>query len=458
MKTLLIIPPAPFLLSSTSVLNLGILYVASYIEKIGFKPVILDLLGEQEYIKIVSQKIIDEDWDCVGITLTTSQAKYAIEISKVIKSLKPNLRIIAGGPHITYTYLSHQKQKLRNQRMMDDLEKYFDVCVVGDGEKSFEYALSTTSKFLNATITTSPLYMSASDLEKAPFPAYHLLNLKKYNYTLSSRELTSTDFSDEVISLISQRGCPYGCRFCAGANNIFFKKIRKIETSKTVKEVEHLYLTYGYKRFAFYDDELNVSDRLNDLLDGLQSLQMKYGVDMSFRGFLKANLITKEQVKKLKTTGFVMASIGLESGSERILKNINKHATVAQNTAALDILRESGIYDKCSISIGHPGESHRTIEETFSWLTAMRLNDVGFMIVSLLPSSAYYDASVQKSDGIWVYTAPDTGDKLFSETIDYHTHSNFFYEEKSYVWTEYLTAQEIVNYWMQLRKTFKKIT
>jgi hypothetical protein len=67
-----------------------------------------------------------------------------------------------------------------------------------------------------------------------------------------------------------------------------------------------------------------------------------------------------------------MASVGLETGSTKILNNINKKTTLEQHENFINLIREYGINDKCSISIGHPGESNQTLEETDKMLKAAR--------------------------------------------------------------------------------------
>jgi anaerobic magnesium-protoporphyrin IX monomethyl ester cyclase len=225
-------------------------------------------------------------------------------------------------------------------------------------------------------------------------------------------------------------------------------------------EVEHLYKTYGFTNFAFYDDELNVNPELNEFLDRFIDLKMKVGVDFKFRAFLKYNVVKRDQMKKLYDSGMTVAVIGGESGSERMLKNMAKKSTVEQNTRFVELAKEFGVHPKCIMSLGHPGESPETLEETWNWLEKVQLSDVNFTIISCLPSAFYYDSALRREDGIWVYTAPETKDRLYSIDVDFHAKPNILngsldYGYESTVFTDYLKQEDLVEWHRRFEERFR---
>jgi anaerobic magnesium-protoporphyrin IX monomethyl ester cyclase len=147
--------------------------------------------------------------------------------------------------------------------------------------------------------------------------------------------------------------------------------------------------------------------------------------------------------------GFKWILTGFESGSERILTNINKRSTQDENTRCVDIAKRHGLKVKALMSIGHPGESLETIKETHDWLVLNKPDDFDVTIITPYPGSPYYDDSVKTDTGDWVYTYPKTGDKLYSEEVDYFKTADYYKGDpnggyRSYVYTDTLSKTDLV--------------
>lgn len=453
----IIIPPAPYLTNPKALMPLGVLYVAGYAEQKGDHVVLIDLAGIDNYVEYAMEKLSGLSFSYAGISATSGQIYYVLNVVKELRKRFPKVKIIGGGPHFTHTHIAHKRTPARTQHFMDDFNNYFDVYVIGDGEKGFYEAMETDKKVVDCTVPSSPSYMTDDDLNNSPIPARHLLDIDSYAYDFGCPTAKSTN----AISIMSQRGCPYGCRFCSSRVDRYSRLVRKTSKDKTLSEIEFLYKTYGYTDFAFYDDELNVHPELGLFLNGFKDLQSKVGKEFRFRAFLKSNLCSKPQMKALREAGMIVAVIGGESGSDRIMKNINKKSTVEQNTKFVEFAHEYGIHAKCIMSIGHPGESDDTLKETENWLAKVQLEDVNFTIISCLPSSFYYDYALQRGDGIWVYSAPETGDKLYSYDVDFHAKANILngnldYGYESTVFTDFLNPEQLVAWHKHLETTFKR--
>lgn len=453
----LIVPPAPYLTNPRALMPLGVLYVAGYIESKGDKCVVIDLSGVDDYIHYTIQKLKEIDiFHCVGISATSGQIYYVLRIIEEIRKEFPDVKIIGGGAHFTHTCSAYKRTPQRTQKFIDDFNKYFDTYVLGDGEKAIYEAIISQNKVIDATIPNTPSYISDDDLVNIPYPARHLIDVKSYNYNFGCKDADVVN----AISLMSQRGCPYKCTFCSGHVDKYARAIRKTSVDNTMGEIEHLYKTYGYTNFAFYDDELNVNPELGTFLDRFIDVKMKLGVDFKFRAFLKSNLVNRDQMKRLYEAGMTVAVVGGESGSERILQNMQKKSTVKQNTQFIEWAKEFGVHPKCIMSLGHAGESHETLEETWNWLEKVQLSDVNFTIISCLPSARYYDYALKRNDGIWVYTAPETKDRLYSIDVDFHAKPNILngsldYGYESTVFTDLLKQEDLVEWHRRFEERFR---
>src|SRR4029078_8782338 len=178
------------------------------------------------------------------------------------------------------------------------------------------------------------LFMTSAQYDATPYPARHLVDLASYRYEIEGHRSTS---------LIAQLGCPFECGFCGGRNTRALRVIRTRRIQSIVREVENLHSTYRYTGFMFYDDELNVNKNMIGLMNALADLQNTLGQPFRFRGFVKAELFTAEQAAAMYRAGFRWLLSGFESGSPRILQNINKKATLDDNTRAIDLAKNAGL-------------------------------------------------------------------------------------------------------------------
>ncbi|MBU4348420.1 B12-binding domain-containing radical SAM protein, partial [Patescibacteria group bacterium] len=455
-KVCLIITPSPFLLDERVFMSLGILRIAAVLEANGFPVDVLDLSGISNFESVVRDYIQKSETLFFGITTTTPQLPSAVAITKIIKEFNPKAKVILGGPHVTLINSAYKLEKKkgllgRATRAMDLMKDCFDILVTGDGERAIFVALqNNASKIIDADELSSDLFIRHQDV--LPCPARHLVDVSSYKYSIDG---------ERALSLISQLGCPFGCGFCGGRSSPSFRRIRSRSTENIVAEMVHLYKTYGIKGFMFYDDELNVSPKMIELMKAIKDAQVSLGVEWRLRGFLKSQLFTEEQAKIMYDAGFRWLLIGFESGSEKILENINKRATVEDNTRCMNIARKYGLKVKALMSIGHPGESMETIQETHDWLLAVKPDDFDVTMITVYPGSPYYDEATMNSDDHWVYSCKN-GDILYQIEIDYMETAEYYKGDpnggyKSFVFTDFLSTEKLVEMRDSLEKDVRKI-
>jgi anaerobic magnesium-protoporphyrin IX monomethyl ester cyclase len=439
-KVLLVIPPSPFLLDEKVFPPLGILRVASSLQKSGHTVKILDLTGCKNYTQKIVICVEEFFPDVIGLTSTTPQLPGAASISRILRERFPKIRQIFGGAHATLVYASLKKNEIRAKKNWNIIEDLFDTIVVGDGEYSILEAIKeTSSAVIDASNISSPLFLTISQLNESLYPARELIDLNSYHYYINEKRATS---------LIGQLGCPFLCGFCSGRNSLPFRRVRTRSADSIINEIMYIHSVYGYTGFMFYDDELNLNDKLAiELMKRLIDLRNK-GHDFRYRGCIKAQLLTDEQAKYMSEAGFYEILVGFESGNDRILTNINKRSTVADNERCVGYLKKHGIKTKFLMSIGHPGESNSTCQNTYDWLLAMKPDYFDVTIITAQPGSPYYDQSVL-IDKRWTYKCPN-GDALYTVDIDYSVIVDYYKgvvgKYKSYVSTDFLSSEELIGW------------
>lgn len=445
----LIIPPSPFLLDERVFVSLGILRVAASLENQGVAVGVLDLSGVSNYLETIETFLGSNDFEWLGITCTTPQLPSSVKIARAIKKVDPMIKVVLGGPHVTLTYSAvkvERKENIENGRAQKAarlLEGYFDHLVSGDGELAvFELFKPNCPQVIDADDLKSPLFMTDEVYEATDMPARHLVDLSSYHYSIEGFKSTS---------LIAQLGCPFKCGFCGGRNSRSLRVIRTRSEFSVVEEIRWLYETYGFTGFMFYDDELNVSKTFVKLLNDIYDLQQELGVEFRLRGFIKAELFNEVQAEAMYRAGFRWILSGFEAAHPRILKNIEKIATLEDNTKVIEIAHKYGLKVKALMSVGHPGESYETVMSIRDWLIKMKVDDFDCTVITTYPGTPYYDLArpVEGKPGVWAYTYAKTGDKLYAYELDHTVTADYYKGDPNggyiaYVYTDHLSSKELV--------------
>lgn len=446
-KICLITPPSVFLLDERVFPNLGILKIAAILEKNKYPVDVLDLSGVENFIETLEVYLSKNDDLIFGLTTTTPQLPATTKVIDCLREKKPECKIILGGPHVT---LAVSAQKLEEKRNIKDrahnsvaqLLSKADVIVSGDGEMAiFEALKEDADQIIDADEPKKGMFMNNKMYEDTPYPARHLIDLKTYKYQIESKVSTS---------LIAQLGCPFHCGFCGGRNSKSLRYIRSRSKESIIEEMRQLHINYGFTGFMFYDDELNVNKGMVALMNAITDLQSELGVEFRLRGFVKSELFTDEQAKAMYRAGFRWLLTGFESGSPQILENMKKRATREDNTRTVKIAKENNLKVKALMSVGHPGESAQSIDDTRDWLIEVEPDDFDCTIITTYPGTPYYDEAIKRSPNENVYTyKAENGDLLHAYDLDFTKIEDYYKGDpdggyKAYVFTDHLSSEEIV--------------
>jgi len=414
----LIIPPSPFLLDERVFMSLGILKVAAALEREGVRVEMVDLSGIENYLEAIEAQAATSPASVFGLTATTPQLPAVRALVERLRDVRPDARIILGGPHVTLVNAARKLEVRRRCRgrghaAFETLAGLVDVLVAGEGEAAvFDALRPEPPRLVDADDPRRGLFMSDATYDASPFPARHLVDVDSYRSSIEGHPATS---------LIAQLGCPFGGGGGGGRNSSALRQIRTRTADSIVAEMDMLHHTYGYTGFMFSDDELNVSKGMVALMDRIADLQDGLGVTFHLRGFVKSELFDDAQAAAMYRAGFRWLLVGFEAASERILTNINTRATRGDNTRCIETAHRHGLKVKALMSLGHPGESAETAAELHRWLLEVRPDDFDCAIITPYPGTPYYDEALPHPTlpGVYTYTVPRTGDRLHAFDLDF---------------------------------------
>ena len=347
--------------------SLGTGYLASYLRDYGgYRDVEIVEAGQ-------SFNAAQYDADIVGISSVTQNFNIAKKVAENVKA-NSNALVMVGGHHIT--------------ALPSNLTRDMDVAVLGEGEqtalqvvRAYEHGqnfskIKGVAYKQNGTLRTNPRRELIKPLDKIPFPARNLMRVG----------LRGT------IPMYTSRGCPYRCVFCSSA--FFWSSIRFFSTEYVVSEIAEIVETYNPKRINLSDD-LFIADknRVKKIAEKVRKKGLHRMVE--FHCNARANLVTDEIAKLLKAMNVQTVSMGLESGSPRMLKYLKGDTvTVKQNEHAINVLKKHGLNVNASFIIGSPTETREDVMETYRFIEHSNLDGGATFVMLPLPGTAVWDYGV----------------------------------------------------------------
>jgi len=356
MKIVLIFPPNVYQ-TKQSMPPLGIAWLAAVLRENGFKEVsLIDSIANRYTNSEIITLLKEKDPDIIGVSFNTLIRFSAFELARLIKKHFPKVPLVVGGPHPTLT-------------AQDTLENIpeIDIIVRGEGEPSLLNLVRAIEKKEDLTsvkgisfrdegggIVHNQPELPIQDLDNLPLPARDLLPMEKYEQktTLSKKRCTN---------IMSSRGCPYYCVFCSVSEQ-WGHKIRHRSAKNVVDEIEHLLKNYPFlEGIRFFDDVFTMDKER--VLKICQEI-VERNLNISWECEARANTIDAEMVQAMKGAGCEFVDMGVESGSDRVLKNIKKNITIKQVISAAKTIKEAGIGLKVFVMHSLPGETYEDIRKT----------------------------------------------------------------------------------------------
>jgi len=398
MKVLLINPPRhneiladnPAFMDEERGFNppLGLLYLAGYLKKKGNHQVFgLDAQVEQlDYNNKFKQKILKINPDVVGITTMTftliDVLKTISLVKKVEKELNKKIIIVLGGPH---THLF--PEETINLEGVDYLIKgegeapFFDLLESLEGRNDLVDVKGLVYK-KNGQIINNLVGDLINNLDELPFPDRELLPIEKYNSILSSGKIVTTMFTS--------RGCPFQCAFCDRPH--LGKKFRSRSAQNVVNEMEEC-LKLGIEEILIYDDTFTVDkQRTIDVCNEIIKRELKFIWDIRAR----VDTVDVEVFKKLKQAGCARIHFGVEAGTEKIIKVLNKCISLNQVEIAFKEAKKIGIERLAYFMIGSPEETKEDIDKTINFAKKINPDYVSITILTPYPATEIYQEALNQ--------------------------------------------------------------
>lgn len=361
---------------------LGILSLAGVLESLQMDPEVLATnryyyeylasprrtLRGADFCEFMAQEIAASPAELFGFSSISSSYPLTIRMAAELRRLRPRSTIIFGGPQASVV----------DEETLSAFP-WVDIVVRGEAEETLPRLISSIAggepleqvpglAFRSGgTIVRTPNAPPIQDLDALPMPAYHLY---------------FPPFPSDYIPLELGRGCPFACTFCS-TNDFFRRRFRLKSPGRMLEQMTTLHLKYGVKRFELVHDMFTV-----DRKRVVEFCQVLYA---SKRGFTwscsaRTDCIDEELIDIMAQAGCDGIFFGIETGSARLQKLIDKDLNLNESARVVDHAHQRGIGTTVSLIIGFPEESKDDLRDTADFLlNALRYDDVETHLQLLAP-------------------------------------------------------------------------
>jgi anaerobic magnesium-protoporphyrin IX monomethyl ester cyclase len=371
-------------MSLSIVPSLGLGYLASCLKQAGHEVKILDALRDGLSAEHVVKAVQADQPDIVGVTVLTLFYKEARSLVRLLKQTC-SCKVAIGGHHVT---------ALPEASLT---ETTADFAVIGEGEQTIVHLASElegSARFedvkglayrRNGSVVRNEPRPFIDNLDDIPFPQWDLIGLDRYppisHGTIHHR------FPNAPI--ITTRGCPYRCTFCA-ARRTAGTKLRKRSAGNVADEMEMLYRDFGIKEFHFEDDNFAFEKQhAYGICEEL--LRRDIRVEWSCPNGVRVDTLDDELLAIMKRSGCYMLALGIESASQHILDRVGKKLNIDAVPETVRRMRAHSILSMGFFILGLPGETEKTARETIEFAKKTDFDFVKFTHLVPLPGTEIFD-------------------------------------------------------------------
>lgn len=374
---------------------LGIGYLLKVLKTIdGIEPIFVDCHLDRMENETLLDRLQTLDPMLVGFQVFSTNYLDFCSLVPAVKRVCPHTITVAGGPHIS-GLPEHTLREIPS----------LDYAVQSEGEEAlYELVTGLLNGVLDRTIHTIPnlVYRKHGSIVANPVrlidvgrygaPDWELLQPDRYPPTQHG----TFHKSSKVVPLLTSRGCPYPCSYCAG-HLITGKKVRTRDVGEVADEIEFLQSRYGFEEFIIEDENFTYyKERVLAFARELKRRRIR--CYFSFPNGVRPDRLDEEVIQALKAMGTYIVGLGIESGSSATLKRVHKSWNLHDLQHTINLIKQHNMIVYGFFIFGFPGETREDFEQTIQFALRSGLDMAYFGNYIPLPGSEDFNELIQRGE------------------------------------------------------------
>jgi anaerobic magnesium-protoporphyrin IX monomethyl ester cyclase len=365
---------------------LGLGYLASSVAA-RHEVAILDMLKTKLSDEGFRRFLASGQYDVVGFQCYTHELQSVARLARIVKLQTARIVTVAGGPHPTL--LPRETMEYFGDRM--------DFLLRGEGDESFPRFIDHISEKrpdpsaigglvwrTEGEIRVNEKADFVKDLDRIPFPGWELI--RPETYPPAQHGAFFRRFP--IAPIITTRGCPYACKFCA-APVLCGREMRYRDPDSVMDEIKMLYSRFRIREFHIIDDNFTINpNHARAVLEKIIASGLP--LSLAFPNGIRTETVDEPLLALMKKAGVYLISLGLESGSDRVLALMNKKLTVKKSEEKIHLMKKTGIDTAGFFIMGFPGETEADIRRTIRWSLRLPLLRANYGHFMPLPGTPIY--------------------------------------------------------------------
>lgn len=410
LKIILVDPPLDRITVSKyePAFSIGLQSIKSYLKPHGFTNVKLC-----NYFKLnwqgIKESLRKDSPDVIGISCCSDSRLFSFRLVSLIKEINPECCIILGNIHASF--------------FPEEIIKNFpvDICVIGEGEQTMLECLEAIKNGGDLSNIRGIAFRKGDQVVSAEARPL-AQDLDMIDFSKDKRIYTGIN-GEPSANILTSRGCPFDCTFCS-SGAFWGRTWRKRSPEKVVEELGYL-VAQGAKEIVFLDDLFTLDQKR-----AIQICELIIDRKLQFKWSARARVdcISEELIENMKKAGCWEISCGVESGSPKILKLINKKIDLDNAVEAFDLIKRNNIVARANFMVGSQGETLETIEETVKFVKRLNIDDITMSRATIYPNTHLYKCALENgiiSKDFWIkdfslapyYTVDFTADELRAHSV-----------------------------------------
>ena len=324
----------------------------------------------------LNEKIIEENPDLVGISIKSANAKKALALAELVRSVSKSI-LVCGGPHITLCGLNFFNQEAHG---------LFDFGFSGETEISFPSFCQAINQKTNYEAIAGLIFLKDGSWQQNQPGFVNDLN------TLSFPDFSvfaGVNLSNLSYPLLTSRGCPYSCIYCS-VNKVSGRKWRFRSPQNIVDELKAAKEKYRFNDFKIMDDNFTLDQQR--AIDFCQILEKEnLGLRWGCPNGIRADKLDAPTIAAMKRAGCESVSLGIESGDPTVFARIKKGEVLEDIKKAAELLKAGGIKVNGFFIVGLPGDSIGATRKSVEFINQLKLNGTKWNFLIPYPQTELWD-------------------------------------------------------------------